>query len=78
MILDGGACPLGLESTVVGFDAGDRPCLLRPGALAVEDLEAATFAFAERRMDRGIRTALRGVSVERLDDGGEDAEEGAA
>ncbi|HIJ43333.1 MAG: Fe-S protein assembly chaperone HscA [Rhodospirillales bacterium] len=45
---------------------------------AVEDLEAATFAFAERRMDRGIRTALRGVSVERLDDGGEDAEEGAA
>ena len=45
---------------------------------AIEDLEAAALAFAERRMDRGIRAALRGVSVERLDDGGEDAEEGAA
>ncbi|HOF52544.1 MAG TPA: translation factor Sua5, partial [Rhodoferax sp.] len=27
LILDGGATPLGLESTVIGFD-GDRPVLL--------------------------------------------------
>ncbi|MGE5548068.1 MAG: Fe-S protein assembly chaperone HscA [Solirubrobacterales bacterium] len=35
---------------------------------AVERLEAATKSFAERRMDRGIRQALAGVSVDRLDD----------
>jgi molecular chaperone HscA len=40
---------------------------------AVEILEAATNAFAEKRMDRGIRQALAGVSVDRLGDalGGE-------
>jgi L-threonylcarbamoyladenylate synthase len=37
-ILDGGACPAGVESTVV--DArGDRPVLLRPGALPREAIE---------------------------------------
>ncbi len=35
---------------------------------AVEGLEAATKGFAEKRMDRGIRQALAGVSVERLGD----------
>ncbi|MBC7906799.1 MAG: Hsp70 family protein, partial [Rhodospirillaceae bacterium] len=35
---------------------------------AVEQLELATKSFAEKRMDRGIRQALAGVSVERLDD----------
>lgn len=41
---------------------------------AVEKLEEATKSFAEKRMDRGIRQALAGVSVDRLDsalDGGE-------
>lgn len=39
MVLDGGACVLGLESTVIGFpDAG--PTLLRPGAVARADIEA--------------------------------------
>lgn len=33
----------------------------------VEDLEQATKSFAEKRMDRGIRSALAGVSVDRLD-----------
>jgi molecular chaperone HscA len=35
---------------------------------AAADLEAATKTFAERRMDRGIRTALAGVSVGRLEE----------
>jgi L-threonylcarbamoyladenylate synthase len=39
LILDGGATPLGLESTVIGFDGGN-PVLLRPGAIAREDIEA--------------------------------------
>lgn len=39
LILDGGATPLGIESTVVGFDAG-KPVLLRPGAVPREAIEA--------------------------------------
>jgi L-threonylcarbamoyladenylate synthase len=38
-ILDGGAAPMGLESTVIGFD-GDRPVLLRPGAIPRKEIEA--------------------------------------
>jgi L-threonylcarbamoyladenylate synthase len=32
IILDGGPCPMGIESTIIGFD-GTRPILLRPGAV---------------------------------------------
>ncbi len=39
LILDGGPCPIGLESTIVSL-AGDRPALLRPGALPLPDIEA--------------------------------------
>jgi L-threonylcarbamoyladenylate synthase len=39
LILDGGPAPLGLESTVVGFE-NDKPVLLRPGALPREAIEA--------------------------------------
>ncbi|MFQ5566396.1 MAG: L-threonylcarbamoyladenylate synthase [Paracoccaceae bacterium] len=39
-VLDGGACPVGLESTIIGFD-GEHPVLLRPGGLAHEAVEAA-------------------------------------
>ncbi|MND04406.1 chaperone protein HscA [compost metagenome] len=35
-------------------------------AAAAEALEEASKTFAERRMDRGIRSALAGVSVDRL------------
>ena len=38
MILDGGPTPLGIESTVIGFDE-DRPVLLRPGAVPREAIE---------------------------------------
>jgi L-threonylcarbamoyladenylate synthase len=41
LILDGGTTPLGLESTVIGFD-GEMPVLLRPGAIAREAIEAVT------------------------------------
>jgi len=37
-VLDGGACPVGLESTIIGFD-GEVPVLLRPGGLEVEEIE---------------------------------------
>jgi L-threonylcarbamoyladenylate synthase len=38
-VLDGGACVVGLESTVIGL-TGLQPMLLRPGGLATEDIEA--------------------------------------
>jgi L-threonylcarbamoyladenylate synthase len=39
LILDGGPSQLGIESTIVAFEP--RPLLLRPGAIPVEDIEAA-------------------------------------
>jgi len=41
LILDGGATPLGLESTVIGFD-GEQAVLLRPGAIARDAIERIT------------------------------------
>ncbi|MEE2944351.1 MAG: L-threonylcarbamoyladenylate synthase, partial [Pseudomonadota bacterium] len=38
-VVDGGACEVGLESTIVGLS--DQPMLLRPGGLPREALEAA-------------------------------------
>jgi len=38
LILDAGGAALGIESTVVGFD-GDRPLLLRPGAIPRGEIE---------------------------------------
>ena len=37
-VLDGGPCPVGVESTIIGFTGG--PHLLRPGGLAVDRIEA--------------------------------------
>jgi L-threonylcarbamoyladenylate synthase len=39
-IIDGGACLIGLESTVLDL-SGERPVLLRPGGIPVEALRAA-------------------------------------
>lgn len=39
MILDGGQCPVGVESSIVDLTAG-RPVLLRAGGVSVEDIEA--------------------------------------
>ncbi len=38
-VLDSGPCPVGVESTVLDLAAG-APCLLRPGGVAVEAIEA--------------------------------------
>ncbi|TMM55515.1 L-threonylcarbamoyladenylate synthase [Sulfitobacter sabulilitoris] len=39
-VIDGGPCPVGLESTIVGL-GGDAPTLLRAGGLPSEAIEAA-------------------------------------
>jgi L-threonylcarbamoyladenylate synthase len=41
LILDGGPARLGIESTVIGFEHG-KPVLLRPGAVAREEIEKIT------------------------------------
>ena len=45
-IVDGGACPVGLESTIVGLL--DGPVLLRPGGLPAEEIEACLGEALER------------------------------
>lgn len=39
MVLDGGACKSGIESTIIGFE-DDEPVIFRLGSTAIEDLEA--------------------------------------
>ena len=38
-ILDGGACDVGIESTIIGFEQ-DKPVMYRAGGLSVEQIEA--------------------------------------
>lgn len=47
LILDGGPCPIGVESTIVSM-AGAQPELLRPGALPLPDIEAVVGPVARR------------------------------
>jgi L-threonylcarbamoyladenylate synthase len=42
LILDGGPCAVGIESTIVGFDAEGRTRLLRPGGVPNPEIEAIT------------------------------------
>jgi L-threonylcarbamoyladenylate synthase len=52
VILDGGATPVGLESTIV--DArGETLCLLRPGAVSIDQLEAVAGCAIGRPGDAG-------------------------
>lgn len=53
LILDGGPASLGLESTVIGF-RGERPVLLRPGAILRSDIEALIGPLAQP--DQAIRS----------------------
>ncbi|WP_299098592.1 L-threonylcarbamoyladenylate synthase [uncultured Winogradskyella sp.] len=39
MVLDGGACKSGIESTIIGFE-NDEPIIYRLGSTAIEDIEA--------------------------------------
>lgn len=39
MVLDGGVCKNGIESTIIGFE-NDEPLIYRLGALALEDIES--------------------------------------
>ena len=39
IVLDGGSCPVGIESTIVDLSTRGRPSVLRPGAITRQDLE---------------------------------------
>lgn len=65
MILDGGPCPVGLESTVVSL-AGDRPRLLRPGAVTPGELKEVLGDLVIddavlHKMDEGAEAASPGM-----------------
>lgn len=54
MILDGGACEFGLESTIVDV-TGNVPCLLRPGAVTLEMLREL---LGEVTVDKAVSSKL--------------------
>ena len=64
LILDGGPCRIGLESTVLDL-SGERPRLLRPGGLALERLTellgAAPETLARRASEEGAARASPGL-----------------
>jgi L-threonylcarbamoyladenylate synthase len=53
LILDGGPCPLGLESTVLDV-TGERPVILRPGGVTAEELERELGPLARAGVDTEI------------------------
>ncbi len=61
MILDGGPCAVGIESTIVAF-VGDDPVLLRPGGISAADL-ARVLGRAPRGPDAVRAARLRHAAV---------------
>jgi L-threonylcarbamoyladenylate synthase len=55
LILDGGPCPVGLESTVLDL-SGATPMLLRPGAVTAQDLSSLVGPVAEAGVDSAIKS----------------------
>ncbi|MFI5336084.1 MAG: L-threonylcarbamoyladenylate synthase [Opitutales bacterium] len=60
-VLDGGPCPVGVESTIVDLSDPRHPCVLRPGAISAQELENALQAAGhkvriavQQRPDRDI------------------------
>ena len=59
MIIDGGPCAYGLESTIVKVEGDGSLLLLRPGAVTKEDIEAAT----------GLSVSVAAAVLDRLAEG---------
>ena len=58
LILDGGPCPLGLESTVLDLTA-EPPVLLRPGGIAREELENEIGPLGQADSDEPLKSPGR-------------------
>jgi L-threonylcarbamoyladenylate synthase len=48
LILDGGNCSVGIESTVVGFDENETPVIYRQGAITAEQIVSVTGSVLEK------------------------------
>ncbi|KJS15965.1 MAG: translation factor Sua5 [Hoeflea sp. BRH_c9] len=57
LILDGGRCPVGVESTILAVD-GTRLQLLRPGGVAVEAIEGIAGMTVERPLRQSGETVI--------------------
>ncbi len=55
LILDGGPCPVGLESTVLDLTT-DTPVLLRPGGVTLDELESVVGPVARADQDTAIKS----------------------
>ena len=53
MILDGGDCDVGIESTIIDFSSGDQPVLLRPGFITPSEIFLKT----------GVRVLVPGQGI---------------
>lgn len=53
-VVEGGPCMVGVESTIVSF-AGEKPRLLRPGGISLEQLQQV---LGEVEVDRALREAI--------------------
>ena len=65
MIVDGGECSVGVESTVLTL-AGDHPVLLRPGGVSIEEIrrllpDAQVDPAVEHKLEEGRRAASPGM-----------------
>jgi L-threonylcarbamoyladenylate synthase len=58
MILDGGDCEVGIESTIIDLSSGDKAVLLRPGVITPSEIMAKT----------GIKVFQRGENQDQADD----------
>ena len=63
LILDGGECAVGLESTIVGFDEAGAAMLLRPGGIAAEEIEKVLGAPLQRPAPSPARPTAPGQLV---------------
>ncbi|MBU2567700.1 MAG: threonylcarbamoyl-AMP synthase [Elusimicrobia bacterium] len=59
LIIDGGACPVGIESTVLDMSARE-PVILRPGGLPVEEIERV---IGKVKISRRIKTVANPSSL---------------
>jgi len=61
MVLDGGACTSGIESTIIGFE-NDDPIIYRLGSTALEDIEAIVGKIELKNMATERSRKKKGIS----------------
>ncbi|MDF3034138.1 MAG: translation factor Sua5 [Alphaproteobacteria bacterium] len=64
LIIDGGRCEVGLESTILDL-SGDVPVLLRPGSILAESLEAIIGSVGRIKKDRSVSFPVKAPGMMR-------------